>query len=78
MATLKNPNVGGRTADLFYCGPDDADREAVERLIRDAGLNPVRGGDLEWAPVVDALGGLSFALGRSRPGQRLALALVTE
>src|SRR5262250_2798005 len=36
VATLKNPNVGGRTADLFYCGPDDADRAAVERLIRDA------------------------------------------
>jgi predicted dinucleotide-binding enzyme len=78
VATLRNPMVGGRRADLFYCGPDNGDGTAVELLIRDAGLSPIRVGGLEWAPVVDALGGLFFALGRTRPEQRLALALVAE
>jgi predicted dinucleotide-binding enzyme len=77
-ATVRNPFVGGRRADLFYAGPSDADGSVVELLIRDAGLNPIRVGGLEWAPVIDALGGLFFALGRTRPDQRLALALTAE
>lgn len=76
-ATLANPDIDGRPADLFFCGADAGDRSAVELLIRDAGLHPIYVGDLEWAPVVDALGGLSFALGRSLPGRRLAFNLVT-
>lgn len=75
--TLANPNFGDRAADLYYCGPEGPDISTVESLIRDAGLNPILVGGLEWAPVVDALGGLSFALGRTRPGLRLAFNLVT-
>ncbi len=75
--TLADPNFGGRAADLYYCGPEGPDKSTVDSLIRDAGLNPIHVGGLEWAPVVDALGGLAFALGRTRPGLRLAFNLVT-
>ena len=49
----------------------------IERLIAEIGLTPVYVGGLEWVTVVDGLAGLFFALGRSQPGLRLALNLVT-
>lgn len=76
-ATLADPQLGEVKADLFFAGPAEDRRELVERLIRDAGMNPVYVGPDVWAPIVDALGGLSFALGMSRPGERLAFNLVT-
>jgi predicted dinucleotide-binding enzyme len=76
-ATMADPLLGDVRADLFFAGPDDGHRAVVETLIRDAGMNPIYVGSADWAPVVDALGGLSFALGRSRPGKRLAFNLVT-
>lgn len=72
------PVVGGVQADLLYAGPDGAPREAVERLIADVGLRPVRVGDLDQAPLVDAVGALWGALvfGQGR-GRRLAFKVLT-
>lgn len=75
--TLAEPTIGGKPSDMFYCGSEGADRELVESLIKAAGLTPIYVGGVEWAPVVDALGGLTFALGRTRPGTRVALNLIT-
>lgn len=69
-----DPTFGGESADLFYSGPDDSDREAVEVLIRDVGLRPVYVGVGEAA--ADALDGLTrlwFTLALRRGhGRRLA------
>jgi len=76
VATLREPRLDGGIADLFYAGPEGVDQEIVANLIRDVGVRPVYVGGPEWLPVVEALGGLFFARGRSRPGLRLALKLV--
>jgi 8-hydroxy-5-deazaflavin:NADPH oxidoreductase len=75
-ATLRQPRLDGDIADVFYAGPEGVDQEMVANLIRDVGVRPVYVGGPEWFPVVDALGGLFYGLGRSRPGSRLALKLV--
>jgi 8-hydroxy-5-deazaflavin:NADPH oxidoreductase len=56
-----DPVFDGVQADLFYCGPDDG-REAVEQLIEDIGLRPMRLGDLDQVGLVDAVAGIWFAL----------------
>jgi predicted dinucleotide-binding enzyme len=62
------PDHGGETADLLYCGPD-AGRDVVERLIADVGLRPCWLGGVEQADVLDGATRLWFALvmGRGRP-----------
>jgi predicted dinucleotide-binding enzyme len=58
-----NPRFGDVTADLFYCGNQDAQSgQAVERLIADLGLRPVSLGGIDQLPVVDSLVRLWFAL----------------
>jgi predicted dinucleotide-binding enzyme len=71
-----NPTFGDTVADLFYCGPQDG-RDAVERLIKDVGLQPVYVGDLQWLSVVDPIAGLFFALSQAR-GRRLAFKLLMD
>jgi predicted dinucleotide-binding enzyme len=56
---LADPVFGGETADLFWCGPDDA---GVEALIADVGLRPVRVGDIDAIDVVDGVGRLWLTL----------------
>jgi 8-hydroxy-5-deazaflavin:NADPH oxidoreductase len=71
-----NPTVGGETADLFWCGPDDKD---VEQLIADVGLRPVRVGGIEAIDVVDGVGRLWMTLVfRAGHPRRLALRLLTD
>lgn len=57
-----NPQFGDVVADLFYCGPGGAGQAAVEQLIRDVGLRPVRLGDISQVALVDTIGSLWFAL----------------
>jgi predicted dinucleotide-binding enzyme len=56
---LADPSLAGETADLFWCGPEDA---AVEALIADVGLRPVRVGDIDAIDVVDGVGRLWMTL----------------
>jgi 8-hydroxy-5-deazaflavin:NADPH oxidoreductase len=56
---LADPSFGDETADLFWCGPEDAD---IERLIADVGLRPVRVGDIGAIDVVDGVGQLWLTL----------------
>src|SRR4051794_3605808 len=46
-------------ATMFWAGPED---EAVDQLITDVGLRPVRVGDEEAVPVVDGVGRLWLTL----------------
>jgi predicted dinucleotide-binding enzyme len=71
-----DPRIGGETADLFWCGPDDA---ALERLIADVGLRPVRVGDIDAIDVVDGAGRLWLTLvfRQGRP-RRLAFRMLAE
>ena len=72
------PNLGGVQADLFYCGPDGEGRAAVERLISDVGLRPVRVGDVDQVEVVDGVARLWFALVIGQQmGRHLALKVLT-
>jgi len=57
-----DPVFGDRRADLFYCGPADDGQEAVEELIANVGLRPVRLGDLDRAEDVDNVLALWAAL----------------
>lgn len=59
---FENPQFGDLQADLFYCGPGGAGQAAVEQLIRDVGLRPVRVGDIGQVGLVDTIGALWFAL----------------
>jgi 8-hydroxy-5-deazaflavin:NADPH oxidoreductase len=70
------PQIAGETADLFWCGPDDA---GVERLVADVGLRPVRVGDIDAIDVVDGAGRLWLTLvfRQGRP-RRLAFRMLEE
>jgi 8-hydroxy-5-deazaflavin:NADPH oxidoreductase len=71
-----NPAVGGETADLFWCGPDDA---GVEQLIADVGLRPVRVGDIDAIDIVDGVARLWLALVfRQGHPRRLAFRLLAD
>lgn len=73
------PRLGGERADLFYCGPDEAAaRAAVEALIADVGLRPVRVGGLDQVDVLDGVLRLWFALAMGQGmGRRLAFRVLT-
>jgi predicted dinucleotide-binding enzyme len=73
------PQFGALQADLFYCGSDDEHaRAAVERLIADIGLRPVRVGDLNQVALVDMVTRLWFALALGQKlGRHLAFKVLT-
>jgi predicted dinucleotide-binding enzyme len=72
-----DPVLDGVQADLLFAGPG-THREDVERLIADVGLCPVYVGELDKAPLVDAVGALwgALALGQGM-GRRLFFKVVT-
>jgi predicted dinucleotide-binding enzyme len=72
-----NPTFRGARADLFYAGPEGESLTQVEQLIRDIGLRPVRLGDTDQIPTVDAVLMVWFALARAR-GRRLAFKMLTD
>ena len=74
-----NPEFAEGPADLFYCGPDGDARTAVEQLITDIGLRPIYLGGVEQVGLVDAVGGLWFALvfGQGK-GRHLAFKVLTR
>jgi predicted dinucleotide-binding enzyme len=76
---FENPMFGDLQADLFYCGPAGAGQAAVERLIRDVGLRPVRVGDISQVGLVDTIGSLWFALAFGQGmGRHLAFKVLTR
>ncbi len=76
---FENPLFDGVQADLFYCGPAGAGQGAVEGLIRDVGLRPMRVGDLGQAGLVDMIGSLWFALAFGQGmGRNLAFKVLTR
>ena len=73
---LADPSVGGETADLFWCGPEDA---GVENLIADVGARPIRVGDSDAIDVVDGVGRLWLTLVfREGHPRRLAFRLLAD
>lgn len=72
------PQIDGVQIDLFYASPEGQARMVAEQLIADAGLHPVRVGDLAQVPLVDNLGALwvALAFGQQR-GRRVAFKLLT-
>jgi predicted dinucleotide-binding enzyme len=68
------PAIGGAVADLFWCGPQDA-----ESLLADVGLRPVRVGDIDAIDVVDGVGRLWLTLVfRQGHQRRLAFRMLTD
>jgi 8-hydroxy-5-deazaflavin:NADPH oxidoreductase len=77
---MADPVVGGEVADMFFAGPDSAEREIVSGLIGDVGFRPVYVGAGPAAlAAVDSLAALWFALvfGRGH-GRRLAFRVLTD
>jgi predicted dinucleotide-binding enzyme len=71
------PDFGGTTATLFWCGRDGAAGETVEAIIRAVGLDPVRIGGLDAAATLDGVARLWFQLAFSQGmGRRLAFRLL--
>src|SRR4051812_14971280 len=56
---FEDPAIDGEVADLFWCGPDDAE---LEKLLADVGPRPVRVGDIDAIDVVDGAGRLWLTL----------------
>ncbi len=77
---MADPVFGGETADMFYAGPDGAEREVVGGLISDVGFRPVyAGGSPAAFAAVDSVAGLWFALALGRGlGRRLAFRVLTD
>jgi len=77
---MADPVLGGVTADMFYAGPDGAERETVGALIADVGFRPVyAGADPAAFAAVDSVAGLWFALAFGRGyGRRLAFRVLTD
>ena len=76
---FENPRFGETAADLFYCGAAGEPQSAVERLIEDVGLRPIRLGDLDKAHLVDSVAGLWFALAfGQKMGRHLAFKVLTR
>ncbi len=76
---FENPMYGSVQADLFYCGPAGAGQAAVEGLIRDVGLRPVRVGGVDQIGLVDMIGGLWFALAYGQGlGRNVAFKVLTR
>lgn len=74
-----NPEFPEGTADLFYCGPEGDARTTVEQLISDVGLRPMYLGGVEQVGLVDAIGGLWFALALGQgKGRHLAFKVLTR
>jgi predicted dinucleotide-binding enzyme len=72
-------DFGGVQADLFYAGPDGEPGAAVEQLISDIGLHPVRLGDSEQAGLVDSVASLWFALALGQhKGRHLAFKVLSR
>jgi predicted dinucleotide-binding enzyme len=71
---FEEPAIGGTVADLFWCGPEDA-----EPLLADVGLRPVRVGDIDAIDVVDGVGRLWLTLVfRQGHQRRLAFRMLTD
>lgn len=75
---LADPDFGGTTADLLWCGPDGERGATVEQLITDIGLRAVRVGGLEQIEVVDMLARLWFALVLGQGNRHLAFKVLTR
>jgi 8-hydroxy-5-deazaflavin:NADPH oxidoreductase len=77
---MADPVLGGEVADMFYAGPDSAERETVSGLIADVGFRPVYAGASPAAfAAVDSVAGLWFALAiGGHLGRRLAFRVLTD
>ena len=75
---FEDPTFDGQQADLFYCCVEQAGViSRIEDLIRQVGLRPVRVGDLDQLPVVNAVTRLWFSLVSARgKGRRLAFKML--
>jgi 8-hydroxy-5-deazaflavin:NADPH oxidoreductase len=72
-----DPQIGGLQADMFYSGPDGAQRPVVEGLIAEIGVRPIWVGDNDRAAIVDSMGALWVTLVRQRGyPRRVALKLI--
>lgn len=73
-----DPLFDGASADLFYAG-SEADRALTEQLIQEIGLRPIRVGNADQTPLVDALLPLWFTLAIQRGmGRHLAFKVLTR
>ena len=73
------PVIGGIQADLFYCGEAGEAQQIVHRLIEEIGLRAIYLGDLNQAPLIDALTRLWFAMAiRDGRGRHLAFKMLND
>jgi predicted dinucleotide-binding enzyme len=73
-----DPAYDGVQADLFYAGPEGEAGAAVEQLIGDVGLRPVRLGGADQAGLTDDLLRVWFALVQGGRGRHLAFKLLSR
>jgi 8-hydroxy-5-deazaflavin:NADPH oxidoreductase len=77
--SFRNPDFGGQTATLFWCGPDGREGETVAAIVRAVGLDPVRIGGVEAGGTLDGLTRLWFQLVfGEKMGRHLAFKLLRD
>jgi hypothetical protein len=59
------PSYGPHEASLFYCGGDEAAKQAFRGLVLDAGFHPVDCGPLDSARLIEPMAVLIIRLGYS-------------
>jgi len=69
-----DPQIGQEQADMFYCGPDDAERQVVDKLIAEVGVRPVWVGDNDRVVAVDNMGAMWISLVSQRGWARRRIA----
>lgn len=77
LDVFANPTIGGVQADMFYVGPEGSTRQAVEGLISDVGLRPVRLGGPDQVNVVDGFLRIWATLSQKH-GRHIAFKLLTD
>jgi predicted dinucleotide-binding enzyme len=76
---FEQPSFAEGRGDHLYCGPAGEHSRAVEQLITDVGLRPVRVGDLSSADLLDGWTRLYFALAVGQKlGRHIAFRVLSD
>ena len=73
---IVNPGFDDIRASNFYCGNDAAARAVVDRLVRDAGFDPVYVGRLDRARLLESLMLLWVSIAKTRGTRSIAFKLL--
>jgi predicted dinucleotide-binding enzyme len=75
---IAHPRYGSESATNFYCGDDDAAKQAVRKLVLDVGFDPIDAGPLKNARLLEAATLLWFAVSRTLETRHTAFRILRD